>query len=125
MSPREQHGARAAAPGRRDPAQAAPQSKHDPRIATVILIALGGCLVATAAVSLRGLIHALDYHQVVSAIHATSPYALLLAIAATLASYAALIGYDISGLHYAGARLRLPIASLASFCAYAIGNVIG
>jgi phosphatidylglycerol lysyltransferase len=50
---------------------------------------------------------------------------LLAALAATVVSYVALFGYDLSGLCYARARPPLLSAVLASFCGYAIGNAVG
>ncbi len=88
-------------------------------------MAIGGGLLAATAFSLRGLIHALDYHHVVAAIHGTSGRSVLLAVVATMASYAALVGYDLSGLHFAGARVPRRIAALSSFCAFALGNSVG
>ena len=44
---------------------------------------------------------------------------------ATAVSYAALLGYDLSGLRYARARPALSSVFLASFCGYAIGNAVG
>jgi phosphatidylglycerol lysyltransferase len=60
-----------------------------------------------------------------AALRATSASALLMALAATAISYAALFGYDLSGLRYARARPPLSSAFLASFCGYAIGNAVG
>jgi phosphatidylglycerol lysyltransferase len=66
-----------------------------------------------------------SFHALVASLRATRSSALLLALAATAVSYAALIGYDFSGLRYARARPPLPSVFLASFCGYAIGNAVG
>ena len=95
------------------------------RLQRHVLIGLGVLLAAIVAYALRGLIHALDYNRVVLAVHSTPVRALLLAVLATTASYAALIGYDLSALRYVGARVPRAIAVLAAFCAYALGNTIG
>ena len=67
----------------------------------------------------------ISFDAVVSALRATRPSALLAALGATTVSYIALLGYDLSGLRYARARLPLRIVLLASFCGYAIGNAVG
>ncbi|MEA2783455.1 MAG: phosphatidylglycerol lysyltransferase [Rhodospirillaceae bacterium] len=90
-----------------------------------VLIGLVVLLAAAVAYALRGLIHALDYHRVVLAVHSTPTRVLLLAVLATMVSYAALIGYDLSALRYVGARVPRAIAGLAAFCAYALGNTVG
>ncbi|MBK8175243.1 MAG: bifunctional lysylphosphatidylglycerol flippase/synthetase MprF [Rhodospirillales bacterium] len=43
----------------------------------------------------------------------------------TVASYIALAGYDWSALRYVGQRLPARVIALASFCGYAIGNIVG
>ena len=53
------------------------------------------------------------------------PPALLGSLAATLVSFIALLGYDLSGLRYVGARPPLRAVLLASFCGFAIGNTVG
>src|SRR5262249_20372536 len=95
------------------------------RLQSHLLLVLGGLVVLGAAYALRGLLHTLNYHHIVAALHATPSRALLLAGLATAASYAALFGYDLSALHYVGARVPRPVALLASFCAFALGNTIG
>jgi phosphatidylglycerol lysyltransferase len=62
---------------------------------------------------------------VASALRATSPANLAVALAATALSYLALIGYDVSGLRYARAQAPLKTILLASFCGFSIGNSIG
>ncbi len=42
-----------------------------------------------------------------------------------ISRFLALLGYDFSGLRYAGARLPWPAVLLASFCGFAIGNTVG
>ena len=95
------------------------------RVKTYALITVGAMLVVAVAYALRGLIHTLDYHRVVESVRTTPTRALLLAGLATVASYATLIGYDLSALRYVGARVPIAVAALASFCAYALGNTIG
>jgi phosphatidylglycerol lysyltransferase len=67
----------------------------------------------------------IDFRLLVSALRATSPASLAVALAATALSYLALVGYDVSGLRYARAHAPLKTILLASFCGFAIGNSIG
>ncbi|HXC88992.1 MAG TPA: hypothetical protein VNV18_02405 [Stellaceae bacterium] len=90
-------------------------------------------LVGLAALALAGLAFwglnraaaEVSVDALVAALRATPASALLMALAATVASYAALFGYDLSGLRYARARAPLSSVFLASFCGYAIGNAVG
>jgi phosphatidylglycerol lysyltransferase len=95
------------------------------RLKSYALLALGALVVLVVVYALSGLIHTLDYHRVVAAIHATPVRAVLLAGLATAASYATLIGYDLSAMHYVGVRVPRPVVLLASFSAYALGNTVG
>ena len=91
-------------------------------------LAVGLAALALVGFALWGLERAaegISFHAVVTALRATPPSALLMALAATVASYATLFGYDLSGLRYARARPPLSSAFLASFCGYAIGNAVG
>src|SRR5215469_6846110 len=63
----------------------------------------------------------ISFDAMVVGIRATSPTALLGSLAATFLSFVALLGYDISGLRYTGARPPLTAALLASFCGFGIG----
>ena len=67
----------------------------------------------------------ITFDAVVAALHAIPPSAILASLTATVLSYIALFGYDLSGLRYARARPPISIALLASFCGYAIGNSVG
>ena len=92
-----------------------------PLFLALVVLSVGGVIVwglqkATADISFDALVFAL---------RATRTSALVAALAATAVSYVALVGYDLSGLRYAGARLPLRTVLLASFCGYAIGNAVG
>ena len=67
----------------------------------------------------------IDFRLLVSALRATSPASLAVALAATALSYLGLVGYDVSGLRYARAHAPSKTILLASFCGFAIGNSIG
>lgn len=95
------------------------------RLKSHALVAAGILLAIAVAYALKTQIHALDYSRIVAEIHRTPGRALASAAMMTIASYAALIGYDLSALRYVGARVPRSIAVLASFCAYAIGNTAG
>jgi phosphatidylglycerol lysyltransferase len=91
-------------------------------------LAIGLAALALAGFALWGLERAaagISFHAVAAALRGTPISALLMALAATVASYTTLFGYDLSGLRYAGARPPLSLAFLASFCGYAIGNAVG
>ncbi|WP_241013756.1 lysylphosphatidylglycerol synthase transmembrane domain-containing protein [Pandoraea nosoerga] len=85
-------------------------------------VALLGLLVFDA---LHHMLRHVHYDDVVGAIHGTPLSRLVLAMLATLASYAALTGYDISGLRFAGATVKRSTVVLTSFIAYALGNSVG
>src|SRR5690349_5420729 len=87
--------------------------------AVVLLIAV--LLVHT----LRGVLLEFSYSDLLEAIRATSPGALGLALLATLVSYVALSGYDVSSLRYVGAKVSYPVAAETSFIAYALANTVG
>jgi phosphatidylglycerol lysyltransferase len=90
-------------------------------------------LIGIAALALGGMVlwglqkasAGVSFDAMVTALRATSPTALLGSLAATFLSFIALLGYDLSGLRYAGARPPLRAALLASFCGFAIGNTVG
>lgn len=75
--------------------------------------------------ALHHMLRHVHYDDVIAAIHATPVTRLVLAMLATLASYAALTGYDISGLRFAGATVKRSTVVLTSFIAYALGNSVG
>ena len=90
-------------------------------------------LIGVAALALGGVVlwglqkasAGISFDAMVAALRATSPTALLASLAATCLSFIALLGYDLSGLRYAGARPPLTAVLLASFCGFAIGNTVG
>jgi phosphatidylglycerol lysyltransferase len=67
----------------------------------------------------------ISFDALVAALGSLRFTTLLSALAATLLSYAVLVGYDFLALRYGGIRLPLLTILLASFCGYAIGNAIG
>ncbi|MDR3399347.1 MAG: bifunctional lysylphosphatidylglycerol flippase/synthetase MprF [Pandoraea sp.] len=85
-------------------------------------VALLGLFVFDA---LHHMLRHVHYDNIVAAIHDTPVTRLALAMLATLASYAALTGYDISGLRFAGATVKRSTVVLTSFIAYALGNSVG
>ena len=89
---------------------------------------IGAAAVALVGIVLWGLQKAsagISFDAMVAGIRGTSPTALLGSLAATFLSFAALLGYDLSGLRYAGARTPFTAALIASFCGFAIGNTVG
>ena len=91
-------------------------------------LAVGLAALALAGLALWGLDKAaagVSFHTLVASLRAMPASAMLMALAATVLSYATLFGYDLSGLRYARARPPISSAFLASFCGYAIGNAVG
>lgn len=75
--------------------------------------------------ALHHMLRHVHYDDVIAAVHDTPLTRLILAMLATLASYAALTGYDTSGLRYAGAKVKRSTVVMTSFIAYALGNSVG
>ena len=67
----------------------------------------------------------LDFQSLISALRATPTANCAAAVATTVLSYLALVGYDICGLRYARAHAPLKTILLASFSGFAIGNAVG
>ncbi len=87
---------------------------------------LGAALLfGMALLSLHLLLRDVHYREVVASLRGLSRLTVGLSLGATLAGYAALVGYDWSALRYVGRRVPLPRLVLASFCAYALGNTTG
>jgi phosphatidylglycerol lysyltransferase len=90
-------------------------------LAVFFAIAFGGMLIW----GINKEIAQIDFCLLVSAPRATPASSLAAALAATALSYLALVGYDMSGLRYARARVALKTILLASFCGFALGNCVG
>jgi phosphatidylglycerol lysyltransferase len=75
--------------------------------------------------ALSGLLHEFSYDDLMEAIRATRGDALGLAIVATIVSYLALTGYDISALRYVRSAVGFRVAAQTSFIAYALSNTVG
>ena len=87
----------------------------------ITALALGGMVLWALQKACAGI----SFDAMVAALRATSPVALLGSLAATFLSFIALLGYDLSGLRYVGARPPFKVVLLASFCGFAIGNTVG
>ena len=101
---------------------------RDPRYGGTRQLLVGLVALALGGIFLWGLRKAtaeISFDALVTALRATPPTALLGSLIATLVSFVALLGYDLSGLRYAGARPPLRSVLLASFCGFAIGNTVG
>ena len=95
------------------------------RVRNWLLAALACVLAVVVLHALRGLLAEVHYQDIVSEISATAPLRLLLAVAATAASYVALTAYDASALRYAGATVRAGTVMLTAFIAFALSNTVG
>ncbi|WP_206675482.1 bifunctional lysylphosphatidylglycerol flippase/synthetase MprF [Solimonas terrae] len=82
-------------------------------------------LTALILYALQHLTKEIRYSDLLAAIHRTSATRILLAIAATAASFLTLSGYDFSSLRYIGAAVKPRVVVLTSFIAYALGNTVG
>lgn len=90
-----------------------------------LVAAAVGLVAVLLVLALRSLWHEIGYDDVVAAIRSTRPAAIGLAMLATLASFAALGGYDYSSLRFAGVKLPWRTVAQTSFIAYALSNTIG
>ena len=87
------------------------------------LVALLLTVMVLAAI--RQLLREVSYAELVAVLRSTPASAIALSLLATAASYLALMGYDWSGLRYAGAKVPGRVVALASFSGYALGNTVG
>ena len=92
-----------------------------PLLTTLALFALGGILLLALWRSVADF----GFDDLVAALGSLRLTTLISGLAATLLSYAVLVGYDFLALHYVGIRLPLLTVLLTSFCSYAIGNTVG
>jgi len=67
----------------------------------------------------------LDYQLTIKALRRLSAASIVLSVAATALSFAALVGRDVCALRYVGAKVSLVGIVLASFCGSALGNAAG
>ncbi|MFZ2104934.1 MAG: bifunctional lysylphosphatidylglycerol flippase/synthetase MprF [Roseiarcus sp.] len=74
---------------------------------------------------LGDLVASIDYHEMTVALRRMPAGAIAASIAATVLSFAALVGRDASALRYIGARTSFSALLLASFCGTALGNAAG
>lgn len=95
------------------------------RLKPIVPWLVTAALFAGGALALHHLLAEVDLKEVMSRARSTPWPILLLAVVTTFCSYAALIGYDRSALHYIGKDLPLPVVALGSFLGYAVGNTIG
>jgi phosphatidylglycerol lysyltransferase len=92
------------------------------RIGPPLLI---GTIFGMALLALYHLAQGLDYQSTVDQIRAFGWGRVSLTILLTFGSFAALIGYDHSALRYVRRQVPAKVMALASFCGYALGNVLG
>src|SRR5258706_4888154 len=78
-----------------------------------------------ASALVHGLSHGLDYRAMVRALRQLPIGAIGLSIGATVLSFVALIGRELCGLRYVGARVPMTTLAVASFCGNALGNAVG
>jgi phosphatidylglycerol lysyltransferase len=89
---------------------------------TVLAIfVVAGIVAATLHNALQGI----SIPAVVGSLRLLPTDAIIASFIATAVSFAVLLGNDVAALRYAGAGPPLRATALASFCGYALGNVIG
>ncbi|MDG9930692.1 MULTISPECIES: bifunctional lysylphosphatidylglycerol flippase/synthetase MprF [unclassified Pseudomonas] len=88
-------------------------------------LALGLGLFVLALVACKHLLDELDPGALRTALLDVPPGALAGALAATLAGFAVLLGYEWSASRYADVRLPAASLALGGFSAFAIGNAVG
>ena len=86
---------------------------------------IGIALFAAGLGALFHLLAPIHLHQVIADARRMPISALLGALAATAAGYAALIGYDWSALRHIGRKLPFPVVGMGAFLGYSLGNTIG
>ncbi|MDQ0316088.1 bifunctional lysylphosphatidylglycerol flippase/synthetase MprF [Amorphus orientalis] len=86
---------------------------------------LSVALLVLVAVAIEDLARDVRYDDVAKALAETPSVRVLIAVLLTFVSFGALTLYDVSGLEYAGQKIRYRLVAPASFCAYAIGNTAG
>ncbi|MDX2101090.1 MAG: hypothetical protein SF002_00970 [Alphaproteobacteria bacterium] len=87
--------------------------------AAVALVFLG------AGFAITRILSEVSLERIGAALSGTPTSAILMSLGFTALSYLTLVGYDWSALRFVGARLPIGLVALASFCGYAIGNMVG
>ena len=83
-------------------------------------------IITIAAVTLYRLLHDIDVHKVIAALHGTSGRAVFFAAIFVVTGYVTLTLYDFFSLRTIGRReVPYRIAALASFTSYSIGHTLG
>ncbi len=95
------------------------------RLKPFIVAAIALLIVGLSMLALGRLLSTVVYDDLIAAIEDTSWTAVGMALGFTALSFVALSIYDVHALQFAGARLPYRLVSLASFCAYAVGNIAG
>lgn len=88
-------------------------------------VVIGLLLFVVALEVLRLELRAISWHQLTTAVLATEPLRLAVAIILTALNYAVLTTYDLLAFTYIGKSLPRPQIAAASFLAYAISNSVG
>lgn len=95
------------------------------RLKPLLVLVVALLIVGLSVLALSRLLSNVVYDDLVAAIDDTSWSRIGLALLFTAGSFLALSIYDVHALRFAGARLPYRLVALASFCAYAVGNIAG
>lgn len=110
-------------PDAEPPARAVPAWRR--ALGARVGVLLGVVVCGLALVALSQLLAEFRFGEVVAHLEALPAAAVAGAVALSALSYLTLAGYDLSALHYVGARLPLRTVLYASFTGYAISNNLG
>ncbi|CAI9402105.1 Phosphatidylglycerol lysyltransferase [Pleomorphomonas sp. T1.2MG-36] len=95
------------------------------RLKPFIVAVVALLIVGLSVLALSRLLSNVVYDDLIEAIDDTPWSRIGLALMFTAGSFLALSIYDVHALRFAGARLPYRLVALASFCAYAVGNIAG
>jgi len=95
------------------------------RLKPVIIAVIALAIVGLSVLALSRLLSDVVYDDLIAAIEDTPWSSIGLALMFTAGSFLALSIYDVHALGFAGVRLPYRMVALASFCAYAVGNIAG
>jgi phosphatidylglycerol lysyltransferase len=95
------------------------------RLKPLLVAVVALLIVGLSVLALSRLLSNVVYDDLIDAIDDTPWSRIGLALLFTGGSFLALSIYDVHALRFAGARLPYRLVALASFCAYAVGNIAG
>ena len=98
-----------------------PQARFQRFLTSLAILLSLGVLIAAFGDAVRDI----DYRETVHVLRHLPASAILLSVAATSVSFAALVARDASAMRYVGARASSSALLIAGFCGSALGNAVG